>query len=107
MKKVQKNPFRRSKNILRKDFVTAIFKLEKEHILVIPEEIVKAFELQIGDIAIFESSAKSFKIKFVKKSMCSFVKKSNIEKLLKNKKIKVSFLSGNVKNDAIILAKKR
>ena len=106
MKKAQKNPFRRLKNISRKDFVTAILKLEKKHILVIPEEIVKAFQVQIGDIAIYESSDKNIKIKFVIKSMYSFVEKTNIEKLLKNKKIKVSFLSANVENDAIIFGKK-
>ena len=106
MKKAQKNPFRISKDIPRKDFVTAIIKIKKEHLLIIPNEIVKAFDLQIGDIAIFGSSDKCVKIKFVKKTMFSFVEKLDIEKLIKNKKVKVSFLSGNVENDAIIFGKR-
>lgn len=106
MKKAQKNPFRISKDIQRKDFVTAIVKLEKEHIMILPDEVVKAFDLQIGDIAIFESSDKCVKIKFVKKTMFSFVEKLDVKKLIKNKKVKVSFLSGNVENEAIIFGKK-
>lgn len=106
MKKAQKNPFRMSKNTSGKGFVTAVIKLKKEHIMIIPEEIIRAFEIEIGDIAIFESSDKCVKIKFVKKTMFSFVEKTNIKKLLENKKVKVSFLSGIAENDAIVFGKK-
>jgi len=107
MKKAQKNPFRISKNVSSKDFITAIFKLKKEHLMIIPYEISKAFGIQIGDIAIFESSDKFVKIKFVKKTMFGFVKDLDIEKLLKNKKIKFSLVRGNVENDSIIFRKKK
>jgi len=105
MKKEQKNPFRTSKNVLKKDFTTAVIKLKKEHLLIIPKEIVKAFDLQIGDIAIFELSDKCIKIKFVKKTMFSFVEELDIKKLIKNKEVKFSFLSGNVENDTIVFGK--
>ena len=38
--------------------------------------------------------------------MFSFVEKLDIKKLIKNKKVKVSFLSGNVENDAITFGKR-
>lgn len=106
MKKVQKNPFRMSKGAPGKGFVTTIIKIKKEHIMIIPDEIVKAFEIEIGDIAVFESSDKCVKIKFVKKTMFSFVEKADIKKLIKNKKIKASFLSGKLENDGIVFGKK-
>ncbi|MBI1936320.1 hypothetical protein HYS31_07850 [Candidatus Woesearchaeota archaeon] len=106
MKQIQKNPFRIAKEIPEKYFVTAIIKLKKEHILIIPDEIVKVFDLQIGDIAIFESWDKCIKIKFVKKTMFSFVKKLDIKKLMKDKKIKFSLIRGNLESDSIVFGKK-
>jgi antitoxin component of MazEF toxin-antitoxin module len=107
MKKAQKNPFRTSSKVLKKDFVTTIIKLKKEHILIIPNEVVKAFDLQIGDIAIFELSDGYIKIKFVKKTMFSFVEELDIEKLIKNKEAEFSLISGNIENEAIVFGKKR
>lgn len=106
MKKDQKNPFRTSKKILAKKFVTEIITLEKEHIMILPKEIVRAFGLEIGDIAIFESSNACIKIKFVKKTMFSFVEKLDMEKIIKSKKIEFSAISGNIEKDGIVFSKK-
>tara|TARA_Y100000310_G_C20351720_1_gene654673 strand:+ start:126 stop:386 length:261 start_codon:yes stop_codon:yes gene_type:complete len=81
MKKVYLSPFRESKKQLRKTYIVTIEKRGNDLILPIPREIVKAFGIQVGDVAIFEMlDNKCFIISFVKKTMFSFVEPYRFKK---------------------------
>ena len=77
MKKLQLIPYReRDKRFkLKKCYMVTIKKAKNgDLILPIPNDIVKAYHLEIGDVAIFKIVDKnSFIVRFVKKTMYSFV----------------------------------
>ncbi|MBI2128798.1 hypothetical protein HYU07_01020 [Candidatus Woesearchaeota archaeon] len=79
MKKVQLIPYReRDKRFkLKRRYIVAIRKAKNgDLIMPIPDDIVKAYHIKIGDVAIFKIVDKNgFIIRFVKKTMYGFVEK--------------------------------
>lgn len=67
--------FRATKNKLKKTYVVKIRKAKNGDLVIpIPKPIVKAYSLEIGDVAIFEIIGKMcLLVTFVKKTMCSVV----------------------------------
>lgn len=78
MKKLQLIPYREydKRFTLKKYYIVKVKKAKNGDLIIpIPNDIVKAYHIGIGDIAIFEIVDKnSFIVRFVKKTMCSFVK---------------------------------
>lgn len=64
---------------LKKYYIVTVEKTKKGDLfLPIPTDIIKAYHIQAGDIAIFEIINKNkFIVKFVKNTMHSFVEKLN------------------------------
>lgn len=62
---------------LKKNYVVKVEKDKRGNLVIpIPDDIVKAYHIQIGDIAVFEVINKNtFIVRFAKKGMCSFVEK--------------------------------
>ena len=61
---------------LKKNYVVRLRKAKSGDLILPIDDIVKAYHIEVGDIAIFEIVDKnSFIVKFVKKTMCSFVEK--------------------------------
>ncbi len=77
MKKLQLVPYRECDRrlILKKHYIVTVQKAKNGDLLIpIPDDIVKAYHIEAGDVAIFDIVNKnSFKVRFVKKTMCSFV----------------------------------
>ena len=61
---------------LKKSYTVKLKKAKNgDLILPVPDDIVKAYHIEVGDAAIFEIIDKNcFIVRFVKKTMCSFVK---------------------------------
>jgi len=76
--------FRTSKKRLKKHYLVTIIKSGFDLLLPIPDEIVKAFGIEVGDVAVWEViNKKCFMITFVKKTMFSFVESYEV----KNRKV--------------------
>ena len=80
MKKIQLIPYREldKRFRLKKRYIVTIRKAKNGDLIIpIPDDIVKAYHIEVGDVAIFEIVDKnSFIVRFVKKTMYSFVKKN-------------------------------
>ena len=71
-----KKAFRVADKYLKKKYIVNIRKRGNTLFIPIPDEVAKAFGIQIGDVAVFEIiDNKSFSVKFIKNTMCSFVEK--------------------------------
>lgn len=70
-----KTPFRKAKKHLRKKYLIVIEEKQDGNLFFpIPDEIVNAFSIEIGDVAIFEIiNSKILAVKFVKNNMYSLV----------------------------------
>jgi len=70
-----RNPFRTSnKKTNKKYIVTVIETKDKQLAIPLPNELVKAYGICVGDVAIFEKiNKKSFSVRFVKNTMYSLV----------------------------------
>jgi hypothetical protein len=77
MKKRAISPYRKSKKSLKKSYTVTIKKAKNGDLLIpIPDDIVKAYGLEVGDVAIWEKvEDNTFIIRFVKKTMYSFVER--------------------------------
>lgn len=79
MRKIQLIPYRKidKRFKLKKYYIVQIKKAKNNDLIIpIPNDIVKAYHIKVGDVAIFEiKNKKNFLIRFVKKTMYSFVEK--------------------------------
>jgi len=79
MKRLQLVPYREldKRFKLKKQYIVEVRKSKNgDLILPIPDDIVKAYHIEVGDVAIFEIvDRNSLIVKFVKKTMYSFVEK--------------------------------
>lgn len=74
MKKIK--PFREAKKYIKARYIMILREKEGDFYFIIPEEIIKGFDLQIGDVAIFGMEKKNhIFIHFVKKNLYSHIKK--------------------------------
>lgn len=77
MKRLQLIPYRKidKRFKLKKRYIVVVKKTKNGDLIIpIPDDIVRAYHIEVGDIAIFEIIDKnSFRVRFVKKTMCSFV----------------------------------
>ncbi len=80
MKKLQLIAYREADKRfkLKKHYTVKIKKAKNGDLLIpIPDDIVKAYHIEIGDVVIFEIVDKnSFIVRFVKKTMYGFVEKN-------------------------------
>jgi len=80
MKKLQLIPYREldRRFKLKKKYIVEIKEKDGDLIIPLPEDIVKACHIELGDVAVFEIVDKnSFVVRFIKNTMYSFVEKHN------------------------------